>query len=321
MRFVLMIEPQQGLSYSDQLAVARHAEAAGFDALYRSDHYESFPGPADRPTTDAWAIIAGLARETSRIRLGALVSPVTYRAPGNLAKVVTTIDDMSGGRIDIGLGAGWHEEEHQRYGFPFPPIGDRAQMLEEQLEILDGLWNGPDGWSFEGRFWSVADARLRPKPARKLHLILGGQGSPRSMRLAARFADEFTLSAATPEQAVERYAQLDDTCRAAGRDPSSIRRSVMAATFVGSDDAEVRRRMAAFHDLVAADRSPTAETETAEEWFEDHRNRAVIGTPDEALAMVRRYAEAGAERIMLQDFIPWDLDMIDLLGREVVGRV
>ena len=139
MRFVLMIEPQQGMSYADHLAVAHHAESAGFDALYRSDHYESFPGPADNPTTDAWAVIAGLARETSRIRLGALVSPVTYRQPGNLAKIVTTVDDMSGGRVDVAVGAGWHEEEHLRHGFPFPPIGDRATMLEEQLQILRGL--------------------------------------------------------------------------------------------------------------------------------------------------------------------------------------
>jgi F420-dependent oxidoreductase-like protein len=321
MRFVLMIEPQQGLSYEDQLAIARHAETAGFDALYRSDHYESFPGPAGRPTTDAWAVIAGLARDTERIRLGALVSPVTYRLPGNLAKIVTTIDDMSGGRIDVALGAGWHEEEHQRYGFPFPPIADRATMLEEQLAILRGLWEEPDGWSFEGTFYSIADARTRPRPSRRMHVTVGGHASPRSLRLAARFADEFNLSGATPDEAVERYARLDEACRAIGRDPSTMRRSVMAATFVGSDDAEVQRRMAAFQALVTDGGSPTDDSDAAAAWFEDHRERAVIGTPPEALAMIQRYAAAGAERIMLQDFIPWDLDMIDLLGREVVGKV
>ena len=168
MRFVLMLEPQQGMSYADHLAIAQRAEAAGFDGLYRSDHYESFPGSNDRPTTDAWAVLAGLARDTSRIRLGALVSPVTYRLPGNLAKIVTTVDEMSGGRVDIGLGAGWHEEEHTRHGFPFPPIGDRASMLEEQLEILNGLFYGADGWSFAGRFYSVSDARLRPRPGRRI---------------------------------------------------------------------------------------------------------------------------------------------------------
>jgi alkanesulfonate monooxygenase len=287
--------------------------------LYRSDHYESFPGPADRPTTDAWAVIAGLARDTTRIRLGALVSPVTYRLPGNLAKVVTTVDDMSDGRIDVAVGAGWHDEEHHRYGFPFPEIGDRATMLEEQLEILRGLWEGPDGWSFAGRFYSIADARPRPRPSRRMHVIVGGQASPRSLRIAARYADEFNLSGATPDQAAERYERLDEACRAIGRDPATMRRSVMAATFVGSDDAEVARRMAVFQTQVSGDAA--ADAAAAEEWFDDHRDRAVIGTPEQALAMVRRYAEAGAERIMLQDFIPWDLDMIDLLGREVVGRV
>src|SRR3954470_21886151 len=138
MRFAMMIEPQQGLTYEEQLAVATHAEEAGFEALFRSDHYESFPGAADNPTTDAWAVLAGLARETSRIHLGTLVSPVTFRPPGNLAKVVATVDEMSGGRIEVGLGAGWHESEHRRHGLVFPPIEERAEMLEEQLQILHG---------------------------------------------------------------------------------------------------------------------------------------------------------------------------------------
>src|SRR5512132_498622 len=165
MRFALMIEPQQGLTYDEQLAVARRAEAAGFEAMFRSDHYESFPGPDDQPTTDAWTVLAGLARDTSRIDLGVLVSPVMYRLPGNLAKVVVTVDEMSGGRVEVGVGAGWHADEHRRYGIPFPEIGERADRLEETLEILHGLWEAPDGWSFLGRHYAVEEARFRPRPS------------------------------------------------------------------------------------------------------------------------------------------------------------
>src|SRR5438093_2100653 len=164
MRFALMIEPQQGTTYADQLAVAQHAEAGGFETLFRSDHYSSFPGPDDNPTTDAWAVLAGLARETSSIGLGTLVSPITFRSPGNLAKVVTTVDEMSGGRIEFGLGAGWNDDEHRQHGFPFPEIAERADMLEEQLDILLGLWGEPDGWSYRGRHASIDQAMFHPKP-------------------------------------------------------------------------------------------------------------------------------------------------------------
>src|SRR3954453_23646884 len=207
MRFAMMIEPQQGLTYEEKLAVASHAEAAGFEALFRSDHYESFPGASDNPTTDAWAVLAGLARETKRIRLSTLVSPVTFRGPGNLAKVVATVDEMSGGRIELGLGAGWHVDEHRRNGFPFPEIGERADMLEEQLEIVRGLWTEPDGWSFAGRHYTIEDAHFRPKPpagagrpttasGARPRLIVGCGGTAPSMRIAARYADEFNLSSA-----------------------------------------------------------------------------------------------------------------------------
>ena len=313
MRFALMIEPQQGCSYLDQLAIARRAEAAGFETLYRSDHYTSFPGESDRPTTDAWTVVAGLARETSRIRLGVLVSPVTFRAPGTLAKIVTTVDEMSGGRIDVGVGAGWNEVEHRQHGLPFPPIETRAEMLEETLAILRGLWCEPDGWSFEGRHWSVQGARFRsrspqqPAPA----IIVGGEGSPRSMRLAARYADEFNLTSAGPERAGERFALLDEACRAAGRDPATLRRSVMTGVLVGRDRVEVdgrwARLMAGFGVADGAD------------WLAQRRPRWIAGTPDEARAVVGRFAAAGAERLVLQDFLPWDLDLVDLLGETLLG--
>jgi F420-dependent oxidoreductase-like protein len=313
MRFALMTEPQMGLTYDEQLAVVRRAEAAGFESFFRADHYESFPGGSDQPTTDAWAVMAGLARDTSGIGLGVLVSPVTFRTPGNLAKMAVTVDEMSGGRIEVGVGAGWNESEHRRHGFPFPDIGERADRLEETLEILHGLWEGPDGWSFAGTHYAVEDALFRPKPAslpardgRRMHVLVGGTGSPRSYRIAARYADEFNLSSASPEVAVQKYARLDEALVAAGRDPSTIVKSAMVGILIGRDDAEVRARERA---LMAAFGSAEDEFES---WFEARRSRWVHGTPDEARAMVRRFADAGVERLMLQDFVARDLDMIDL---------
>jgi F420-dependent oxidoreductase-like protein len=256
MRFALMIEPQQGLTYDEQLAIALRAEAAGFETLFRSDHYESFPGDSGEPTTDAWTAIAGLARDTTRIGLGVLVTPVTFRNPGNLAKVILTADEMSGGRIEVGFGAGWHADEHRRHGFPFPEIGERAEMLEETLEIVHGLWEGPDGWTFIGSHYAVEDALFRPKPGvlpgrdgGRPNIVVGGTGTPRSFRIAARYADEFNMSSTSPEGAAAKFADLDDALRAAGREPSTLVHSVMAGVLIGRDAAEVARRE---QDLMAA---------------------------------------------------------------------
>jgi F420-dependent oxidoreductase-like protein len=312
-RFALMTEPQMGLTYAEQVAVVRRAEAAGFETFFRSDHYESFPGESDQPTTDAWAVLAGLARDTSRIGLGALVSPVTFRTPGNFAKLAVTVDEMSGGRIEVGLGAGWHEAEHRRHGFPFPEIGERADMLEETLEILRGLWEGPDGWSFHGEHFSIDDSFFRPKPAslpgregRPIRILTGGQGSPRAYRIAARHADEFNLSSTSPDVATAKYAKLDDACRAIGRDPSTLAHSAMVGLLIGRTDAEVKERerklLAAFGDLEA----------DPQEWLDVRRPRWIYGTPDKARATLQRFAEAGVQRLMLQDFLARDLEMIDL---------
>lgn len=324
MRFALMIEPQQGMTYADQLAIARRAEAVGFETLFRSDHYASFPGAAGRPTTDAWTVLAGLARETERIRLGVLVSPVTFRLPGVLAKIAATVDEMSGGRLEFGMGAGWNDEEHRQHGIPFPPIEERAEMLEEQLEILHGLWDEDDGWSFEGAHYQVQGSRfaarpVHPGPGRigpgRPRLIVGGEGSPRSMRIAARWADEYNVTSSGPQRVADRFALLDTTCSAAGREPGTIARSAMVGVLVGSDAAEVERRTGELLALVGGGASSPAE------WVAERRRRWVFGTPDEARDMVRRFAEAGCERLMLQDMLPWDLDMVDLLGREIVGQV
>ena len=315
MRFALMIEPQQGLTYAEQLAVARRAEAAGFETLFRSDHYTSFPGGAGRVTTDAWAVLAGLARETERIRIGPLVSPVTFRHPGNLAKLAATVDEMSGGRLEVGVGAGWNEMEHRQHGFAFPPIDVRAEMLEETLQILRGLWEGPDGWSFAGRHYAVEGALFRPRPVQQPSppLIVGGEGSPRSMRIAVAHADEFNLTGADPGTTADKFERLDGICRAARRDPATLVHSVMVGVLVGGDAGEVERRTAA---MLATFGMPDA----GETWLAERGPRWIFGTPREALAAARRYAAAGAQRIMLQDFLPWDLDMIDLLGEVLVGK-
>ena len=327
MRFALMIEAQQGLSYDEQLSVVRAAEAAGFESFLRSDHYESFPGAGDQTTTDAWAVMAGLARETERISLGVLVSPVTFRHPGNFAKVTTTVDHMSGGRIEVGLGAGWNDSEHQRYGFAFPEIGERADMLEEQLAILHGLWTEPDGWSFRGRHYRVEDALFRPKPLAvpgrpvvngqsRPRIIVGGGGSPRSIRIAARYADEFNVTSSNPEQVREKYAALAEACERQGRDPSTITRSAMIGVMLGADNDEVARRRDALMTALGVEAGGDGGA-----WFEERRRRWIMGTADEARATVQSYADAGVERIMLQDFLPRDLAMIELLGRELIGRV
>lgn len=314
MRFGLMIEAQQGLSYDDQLAIVRRAEVAGFEAFYRSDHYQSFPGPEGDQTTDAWAVLAGLARETSTIRLGALVSPVTFRHPGNFAKIVVTVDDMSGGRIDVGLGAGWNADEHRQHGFPFPPIEVRADMLEESIQVVRGLWDEPDGWSFHGEHHTVEGSVFHPKPARRLHLILGGPGSPRSMRMAARYADEFNIHSHGPEPIAAKYAYLDEACRAIGREPASLVHSAMIGVLVGRDDAELHGRERALLQAIGAEESGDA-------WLAERRARWIMGTPDGAREAVRRFAAVGVERIMLQDFLPHDLDMIDVMAEALIGRI
>jgi alkanesulfonate monooxygenase SsuD/methylene tetrahydromethanopterin reductase-like flavin-dependent oxidoreductase (luciferase family) len=324
MRFALMLEPQQGLTYDDQLAIARRAEAAGFETLFRSDHYAGFPGDATGPTTDAWAVLAGLARETDRIGLGSLVSPVALRHPGNFAKLVTTVDHMSGGRIEVGVGAGWNDDDFRRFGIAFPPIGERADLLEEQFALLHGLWGEPDGWSFEGEHVRVEGAYFRPRgidgPGRpqtpaggpRPRIITGATGSPRSLRIAARWVDEYNVSSSTPGQVREIGHRLDDACRAIGRAPETITRSAMVGVLIGRDAAEVGERRRALLAGFGRD--------GGDDWFESRTSRWVLGTPDEAREAVRRYADAGAERLMLQDFLPLDLEMIDLAAEALIGR-
>jgi F420-dependent oxidoreductase-like protein len=317
MRFALMIEAQQGLTYVEQLDLAQLAERLGFEGFFRSDHYRSFPGPDGSSTTDAWTVLAGLARETSRIRLGVLVAPVTFRHPGSLAKIVTTVDEMSGGRVDLGVGAGWNEIEHLGLGLAFPPIAERADMLEDELEILHGLWEQPDGWSYEGKIIRVERASFHPKPVQLPHppIIVGGEGSPRSLRLAARYADEYNMSSSSPEECAEAFGRLDAECRRIGRDPSAITRSVMAGLLIAADEAEMERRIEAQLAMVHV------EGKDSRPWLDARLLRWVAGTPDRARATVESFAAAGVQRMMLQDMLPRDQAMIELAATELFGRV
>ena len=316
MRYALMAEPQQGLSYAEILALARAAESAGLEAFFRSDHYSSFPGPADGATTDAWTTLAGLARDTATIRIGSLVSPVTFRIPGSFAKVVATVDEMSGGRVEVGMGAGWNEEEHLRLGIPFPNLGERYDRLEEALAIVHGLWTQPDGWSYPGRHWQVRDALLRPRPTtsgrRHPHLILGGDGGPRLARLVATWADEFNRQSATPDRLREAYGRVAAACVEVGRDPDTVVRSAMVGVLVAETEHDLRDRIRQQAAVVGAGDDTDA-------WLAERTGRWIIGTPDEALQRIEALGAAGAQRIMLQDFLPRDLEMVALLGRIAAG--
>ena len=313
MRFALMTEPQQGLSYDEILAIARAAESAGLEAFFRSDHYASFPGGSGKPTTDAWATLAGLARETSTIRLGTLVSPVTFRIPGNLAKLIQTVDEMSGGRIEAGFGAGWNADEHAQLGIPFPDIGERYDMLTEQMAIIHGLWTEPDGWSYDGEHWQVRGAMRHGEIARggrkHPHILFGGKGGPRLAGLVARYGDEFNLNSASPEDAPEAYGRVRAACEDIGRDPNEVVYSAMTGVLVAETEGDLRARVA---DLLSA--LGQGETD-GDAWLAERRRRWIMGTPDEARERVQAFEERGTQRIMLQDFLPRDLDHVRLMGR------
>jgi len=304
----IFTEPQQGASYGDLLAVAQRAETLGYDAFVRSDHFvamgdtDGLPGP-----TDAWVTLGGIARETSTIRLGTLVTSITFRLPGPLAISVAQVDEMSGGRVELGIGAGWMEREHEAYGIPFPPLGERFDRFEEQLEVITGLWSTPVGETFEspGGHYPLSASPALPKPVQSPPpIIIGGGGPKRTPALAARFAAEFN----TPFVPVGFFTAQCDRVRAAcasiDRDPTSMTFSAALVACVGADEAEVERRAAAIG------REP-----------DELRTNGVAGTPDEAAATIRRWADAGADRIYLQILDLADLDHLDLIASEVASRL
>lgn len=308
MRHALMTEPQQGYSYQDILDAANAAKAAGFDTYFRSDHYSSFPGEEGLPATDCWTTLAGLARDTEGIGLGSMVSPVTFRIPGSYAKVVATVIDMAGDTtIEMGIGAGWNEEEHAALGIPYPDTVERVDRMEEQLAIVNGLWDEPDGWSYKGEHYQVENAIFRPRGPRP-NIIVGGVGRPRSCRLGAQYADEYNISSSNPAEVREINARLDAACEKLGRDPKTLTRSVMAGVLVGRTDDEVAERRARQVAIFGGD------VDGAEEWLEARKDRWILGTPDRARAMIAEYEATGIDRLLYQDFLPQDLDHIAAMG-------
>jgi alkanesulfonate monooxygenase SsuD/methylene tetrahydromethanopterin reductase-like flavin-dependent oxidoreductase (luciferase family) len=308
MRYALMTEPQQGYSYQDILNAANAAKAAGFETYFRSDHYSSFPGESGQPATDCWTTLAGLARDTTGIGLGSMVSPVTFRHPGSYAKVVATVIEMAeGATIEMGVGAGWNDAEHAALGLPYPDTVERVDRMEDQLAIIRGLWDEPDGWSYEGRYYTVEDAIFRPRGPRP-NVIVGGVGKPRSCRLGAQYADEYNISSSTPAEVVEIKGRLEAACEKVGRDPSTLTISVMAGILVGRDESDVaertQRQVAVFGDDTAA----------AEQWLDARRDRWILGTPDAARARIAEYVDTGIDRLLFQDFLPRDLDHVAIMG-------
>lgn len=305
----IFTEPQQGASYDDLLTVAREAEALGFDAFFRSDHYlkmgdvSGLPGP-----TDAWITLAGLARDTSRIRLGTLVTAATFRLPGPLAITVAQVDAMSGGRVELGLGSGWYDQEHTAYGIPFPPLAERFERLEEQLAIVIGLWETPVGetFSFDGAHYQLVDSPALPKPAQapRPPVLIGGWGKTRTPRLAARFADEFNLPFPQLADVGPQVDAVRAACESARRDPATMQWSAALVVCCGEDEDTYRRR------ATAIGRDP-----------DELRTSSAAGTVAEVVDTLGRYADAGMERIYLQVLDLHDLDHLRLIASEVAPAV
>ena len=308
MRLSIFTEPQQGASYDDLLALARTGEDAGFDAFFRSDHYlamgdtDGLPGPSD-----AWVTLAGLARDTTRLRLGTLVSPATFRLPGPLAIQVAQVDAMSGGRVELGLGAGWFEAEHDAYGIAFPPVVERFDRLAEQLEVITGLWTTPIGktYSFAGEHYRLADSPALPKPVQqRVPIIVGGAGRARTPELAARYATEFNAGFCDIAETAARFQRVREACERIGRPAGEVTFSWAGSTLVGRDDAELARRAA----TIGAD-------------LEELRSTGMVGTPDQVVQRMGEFAQVGVTRIHLQLMDVSDLAHAELIGAEVIPQL
>lgn len=309
MELRIFTEPQQGATYDELLAVARHAEDLGFGAFFRSDHFEKMgdvtgmPGPSD-----AWITLAGLARDTSSIRLGTLVTAATFRLPGPLAISVANVDAMSNGRIELGLGTGWFEAEHSSYGIPFPPLRERFDRLEEQLEIITGLWQNPASATFDftGVHYHLTASPALPKPTQTPHppIIIGGAGLKRTPNLCARFANEYNVPFHNAIDTANAYTRVHDACRTIGRDPQSLIYSAAQVVCIGENNAQVGERAKAIGRDV-----------------DELRANGIAGTPDEALVKIEQFAAIGATRLYLQVLDLHDLAHLDCIASQVMSAL
>lgn len=309
MEFRVFTEPQQGASYADQLAVAQTAEQLGFAAFFRSDHYLAMSGDGGPGPTDSWVTLGAIARETSTIRLGTLVTSATFRYPGPLAIAVAQVDEMSGGRVDLGLGSGWFEREHQAYGIPFPSVRERFDRLSEQLAIITGLWTTKPGDTFDysGKHYTIADSPALPKPVQSPHppIVIGGTGAKRTPALAAKYAAEFNVPFVPFDVAKTQYERVADAVTAAGRPSDSMIYSSAFVLCVGRDDAEVARRAAVIGRGVDEMRS----------------NSALVGTPAEIVDKLGAWGEIGVQRVYAQTLDLSDLAHLELLAGEVIPQL
>ncbi len=305
-RIALMIEGQEDVTWEDWVALADACERTGIDRLFRSYHYLWVLGEGERGALDAWGTICALAARTSTLRLGTMVSPSSFRHPSVLAKLATTADHISGGRIELGLGTGWSEIEHSAYGFPFLSMKERMDVLEEQLEIIhDGHW-GEGTFSFSGTHYELVDLNAQPKPLQRPHppLIMGGGAGPRAARLAATYADEYNTVMPSLSEITERKSNIDAACAKAGREPIPF--TVMTGAVIGADLADYERRVAALKDWAGSEPDPST-------W--------IAGTVEQAAARLKEYEQAGASGVYLQHLVHRDTEMVELIGNELVPRV
>jgi F420-dependent oxidoreductase-like protein len=315
-RVNLMIEGQEGVTWDQWVTLAQACDASGLEGLFRSDHYATLGPFRERGSLDAWATLAALAGATSRIRLGTMVSPVTFRHPSVLAKSVVTADQVSGGRVELGIGAGWNVDEHARHGFAFPETRVRMELLAEQIEIVHRQWHA-EPFSFEGKHYTLRDCHAEPKPVQRPHppLIVGGSAGRATGTLAARWADEYNTTFASPEECARRRSFAAECWEREGRHPTSLRFSLMTGCVVGEDPADAVRRAGRVAERRggSADQAETLLREWARDW--------VVGTVDQVVARLRELGEAGVDRVMLQHLAHDDVGMVELIGREVVPAV
>jgi F420-dependent oxidoreductase-like protein len=314
MDLCLMLEGQEGVSWPEWRALARACEEHGVPALFRSDHHLNLGGVGERGSLDAWAVINALAACTTTLHLGTLVSPVTFRHPSEVAKLVVAADHVSGGRVSLGLGAGWNEREHAAYGFPFPELRVRMDMLAEQLEIVHGQWT-ESPFSFAGEHYSLDALDAQPKPVQSPHppLIMGGKAGPRAAALAARWADEYNTPFASAEQVRERKAAVDAACAEAGREPIPF--SLMTGFLVGLDREELREKAAALAYVMG---EPERDVDA---WIASPPAAWVFGTVEEVVPRLAALRDAGLSRVMLQHLLHTDLETVELIGRQLAPRL
>lgn len=306
MRVNLMIEGQESVTWQQWLDLAAAVENAGLEGLFRSDHYQSVASRTERSSLDAWTTLAALGQATTSIRLGTMVSPTSFRHPSVLCKAVVTADHVSGGRVELGMGAGWHELEHTTYGFPFHDVGDRYDVLEEQLEIVVRQMT-EERFDFRGQHYTLEGCEARPKPLQspRVPIIVGGSAGPRGARLAARWADEYNTTFPTPDAVRERKAAIDRACDEAGRDPLVF--SMMTGCILGATEEEALAR--ARRLMQVSDRDGDVGT-----WLDGLRDEWIVGTPEQAAERLEVYRDAGLSRVYLQNQLHDDVEMVALMG-------